>query len=248
MDIWKYYDITHREHVVCNPMNDEKLDRLVDLLRIPPGASVVDIACGKAEFMMRLALAYKARCVGVDASPFVIAEAKRRVASRAPAANIELLTMDGAAFRPDRPNSFAVASCLGASWIFKGHAGTLTALIGLAEPGGWIVDGEPFWQRDPTAEYLELAGVSKDDFGTHASNVEEAEGMGLELVHTLVSSRDDWDKYEGLQWHAAAEYARTHPDDPDLPEITERVAKAKKAYLRWGRETLGWAIYVYRRR
>ena len=33
MDIWKYYDITHREHVVCNPTNEDKLQRLVDLLR-----------------------------------------------------------------------------------------------------------------------------------------------------------------------------------------------------------------------
>jgi len=31
-----------------------------------------------------------------------------------------------------------------------------------------------------------------------------------------------------------AEYARTHPDDPDLAEVVERVSKARAAYLRWG--------------
>lgn len=71
---------------------------------------------------------------------------------------------------------------------------------------------------------------------------------GLELVHTFVSSKDDWDQYEGLQWYATAEYARSHPDDPDLPELLERVTKAKGVYLRWGRDTLGWAIYVFRNR
>ena len=30
-----------------------------------------------------------------------------------------------------------------------------------------------------------------------------------------------------------AEYARTHPDDPDLAEVVERVSKARAAYLRW---------------
>jgi hypothetical protein len=30
MDMWKFYDITHREHVVCNPTSEEKLARLVD--------------------------------------------------------------------------------------------------------------------------------------------------------------------------------------------------------------------------
>jgi hypothetical protein len=62
-----------------------------------------------------------------------------------------------------------------------------------------------------------------------------------------VSSKDDWDRYEGLQWYSAAEYARTHPDDPDLAAVVEQVERAKAAYLRWGRDTLGWAIYMFRR-
>jgi len=55
MDTWKFYDITHREHVVCNPTCGEKLTRLVALLCLPSGAQVVDIACGKGEFLIRLA-------------------------------------------------------------------------------------------------------------------------------------------------------------------------------------------------
>lgn len=63
MDMWKYHDITHREHVVCNPTSEEKLTRLVELLRLPTGAQVVDIACGKGEFLIRLAEAYGIRGV-----------------------------------------------------------------------------------------------------------------------------------------------------------------------------------------
>ena len=70
----------------------------------------------------------------------------------------------------------------------------------------------------------------------------------MDLVHTIVSSQDDWDRYEGLQWYATDEYARTHPDDPDVAEVVERVSKARAAYLRWGRDTLGWAIYMFRSR
>lgn len=55
MDTWKFYDITHREHVVCNPTSTDKLARLVGLLRLPAEACVVDIACGKGEFLIRLA-------------------------------------------------------------------------------------------------------------------------------------------------------------------------------------------------
>jgi hypothetical protein len=90
--------------------------------------------------------------------------------------------------------------------------------------------------------------VTRESIGTHAANVEEGERRGLALIHTLVSNQDDWDRYEGLQWYATDEYSGDNPDDPDLPELVRRVEKAKAAYLRWGRDTLGWAIYVFRHR
>ena len=248
MDTWKFYDITHREHLVCNPTNEEKLARLVELLRLQPDARVVDIACGKGEFLIRLAEAYGVRGLGVDLSPFFIAAAERRLKERVPGGNVTLIEGDGADFKAEEPHSFSLASCIGASWIFGGHAGTLDALVGMVEPGGWVIAGEPYWLQEPSEGYLEASGDQLEGFGTHASNVEVGEQRGLDLVHTVVSNADDWDRYEGLQWYATSEYVRTHPDDPDLHELIERVEKAKAVYLRWGRETLGWAIYVFRRR
>ncbi len=246
MDTWKFYDITHREHVVCNPTSEEKLARLVELVKLPADARVVDIACGKGEFLIRLAEAYGVCGVGVDISPFCIADAERRLRARVPEAGIAFAQMDGAEFRPDTPHSFTVASCIGASWVFGGHAGTLDALIGMVEPDGWVIAGEPYWLREPSEEYLRVCGFTRDGFGSHAENVEAGERRRLDLVYTLVSSGDDWDRYEGLQWYATAEYARACPDDPDLPELLERVAKGKSAYLKWGRDTVGWAIYLFR--
>ena len=248
MDIWKFYDITHREHVVCNPTSEEKLARIVELLRLRPDARVVDIACGKGEFLIRLAEAYGVRGLGVDISPFFMAAAKERLEARVPDGNVTLIEADGASFKADEPHSFSLASCLGASWIFGGHAGTLDALVDMVEPGGWVIAGEPYWLQEPSGGYLEASGAELEGFGTHASNVKAGEQRGLDLVHTLVSNADDWDRYEGLQWYATSEYVRAHPDDPDLHELIERVEKAKAVYVRWGRETLGWAIYVFRRR
>mgnify|MGYP000630560790 CR=1 FL=1 len=109
-----------------------------------------------------------------------------------------------------------------------------------------MIVGEPYWLQEPSEEYFAASGVTRNSFGTHSGNVESGELRGLELVHTFVSSKDDWDRYEGLQWHAMAEYARADRDDADLPELLERVAKEKSIYLRWGRDALGWAIYVFR--
>ena len=248
MDIWKFYDITHHEHVVWNPTSEEKLARLVDLLRLPTDAHVVDIACGKGEFLIRLAEAYGARGVGIDMSPFCIAGAERRLKARAPTAGIVFRQMNGADYRPDEPHSFDLASCIGASWVFGGHTGTLDALISMVKPGGWVIVGEPYWLQEPSEAYLDASGVAREDFGSHFSNAQAGERRGLDLVHAIVSSKDDWDNYEGLQWYATVEYARARSDDPDSPELVERVGKAREVYLRWGRDTLGWAIYLFRLR
>lgn len=248
MDTWRFYDITHREHVVCNPTSSDKLARLVGLLRLPAGARVVDIACGKGEFLIRLAEAYGVRGIGIDISPFHLADAHRQLHMRAPGAEVVFSQMNGSDFRPEQPHILTLASCIGASWVFGGHAETLNALSGMVEPGGWVIVGEPFWRQQPSEEYLAASGASPDAFGTHSDNAQAGERRGLELVFTFVSSKDDWDNYEGLQWYAAAEYARCHPDDPDLPELLERVARGRDVYLRWGRDTVGWAIYVFRHR
>jgi hypothetical protein len=69
----------------------------------------------------------------------------------------------------------------------------------------------------------------------------------LEAVYTLVSSQDDWDKYEGLQWYAAETWASDHRDDPDAETVLKRVSESKRAYLRWGRDTLGWGFMCSRK-
>ncbi len=247
MNTRKYYDITHREHVICNPTSEEKLDHLVRLLRLSAGARVVDIACGKGEFLIRLAEAYGVNGLGIDLSSFFIAEARERLEARAPSAEVTFREMDGAEFEPKEPHSYAVASCIGASWIYGGHGGTLDALTSMVAPGGWVIAGEPYWLKEPCEEHLTALGLSKEAFGTHIGNVEAGQKRGLDLVHTLASNADDWDKYQGLQWSALVEYAYSDPDDADLPDIARRVDDDKAAYLRWGRDTIGWAIYVFRR-
>jgi hypothetical protein len=59
------------------------------------------------------------------------------------------------------------------------------------------------------------------------------------------SSREDWDRYEFLQLRAAERHAAAHPDDPDVPELLERARRERVEYLRWGRDTLGWAIHLF---
>jgi SAM-dependent methyltransferase len=252
VDNWKFYEITHRGHVVCNPTSVAKLDEVVRLIDLPPRPRVLDIACGKGEFLVRLGEARAGpggsgfRAVGVDLSPFCIADVREAAARRIPTADLELLEMDGADYRAE-PESFDLASCLGASWTFGGHIETLRALAAAVPRGGHVLVGEPFWRREPDPGYLAAEGLTRDAFGSHRDNVEAGVAEGLIPLLALASSDDDWHRYEALQWAAAADYADSHPDDPDLPELIERVERSRDAYLTWGRDTLGWSLYLFAR-
>ncbi len=247
MDLWKFFDITHREHLFCNPMSEQKFEELIGLLRLPKGAQVLEVATGKGEFITRLAERYGISGTGIDISPYCVAEAGQKHRQRVPEAKLQFMEMDGAEFEPEEPESFDLVACIGASWIYGGHKKTLEALYRMAAPSSWIIAGEPFWRQEPTAEYVKAIGEERSSFGTHHGNVTAGEALGLELAYTLVGSQDDWDKYEGLTWYAAERWAREHPEDPDVDEVLNRVAQSRESYLKWGRETLGWAIYLFRK-
>ena len=171
--------------------------------------------------------------------------ARERAAKRAPTAALTFIEGDAAAHPPE-PASVDLAICLGASWIWGGHRGTLQALRSFVRPGGLVLVGEPYWRREPDPEYLAAAELAVGDFSTLDGNVEIAAEEGLTLLYALPSLDEDWDRYEFLQLRAAERYALAHPDDPDVDELVSRARRGSDAYLRWGRDTLGWSIYLFR--
>ncbi|MDH3684927.1 MAG: class I SAM-dependent methyltransferase [Myxococcales bacterium] len=244
MDLWKYFAIGHERHEFCNPFSAEKFDELIDLYDLSADARVLDIACGKAELLMRTTRRWQCSGVGVDLSPPFVAAAREGVERAGLGARVEIVEANGSDYRAPE-GSFALATCIGASWIWGGATGTLEALARFVPAGGLVALGEPFWRGEPSPEHLAAAGYTREQFGSHEENCGAGSEAGLTLLHAIVANDDDWDRYEGLQWLSAERYARAHPDDPDVPELLEQVYKARDLYLRWGRDELGWAVYLF---
>jgi len=248
MDIWKYFDITHKKHLICNPVSKSRLEELFLLLNLNPGCRVLDIGCGKGEPLVRLAELFGISGIGVDISSYFIEECEKKKSQRISGSDIEFLKMDGAEYAPEENKLFNLSMCLGATFVYKGFTGTIDALKKFTEPDGLIIIGEPYWLKEPDDEYLRMCGIKKEEYNTHCKNVDVAEKNGLKCIYTLVSSHDDWDHYETLQWWSAYDYASRNPGDQDNPELIKKIEKAKTEYLLYGRDTFGWAIYVFKRR
>lgn len=247
MDIWKYYDITHKKHSYLNPMSKDKFEKLFLLLDLKPNSRVLDIACGKGESLIRLAELFNISGVGVDLSPYHSKDCKENINKRVPNSDIKFLEMDGAKYKPKGNEIYDLSMCIGATWIYNGFKGTIEALKKMTKPGGLIIIGEPYWLKEPGGDYLKMSGIKKEEYNSHYKNINVGEKEGLYCIYTLVSNHDDWDQYETLWWWSTMDYVTDNPDDPDNPELLKRVKKAKTEYLLYGRDTFGWAIYVFKR-
>ena len=59
------------------------------------------------------------------------------------------------------------------------------------------------------------------------------------------ASQDEWDDYEWKYCRSIERYAREQLDDPDNPWMLERIRRWRDGYLRWGRDTLGFGVYLF---
>jgi cyclopropane fatty-acyl-phospholipid synthase-like methyltransferase len=248
LDVWKFYSVREKLHVYCNPLSKERFETLLHLLCMKSNSTVLDVACGKGEFLVRLAELYHITGVGVDISPYFIQEAQTKAKYRVPNAPLTFTQIDAKEYKQPEDLLFDLTSCMGATWIWNGYKGTLQALKDMTRSGGTVIVGEPYWLKTPDPEYLKADNMKKEAFAnSHYDNVKTGESLGLNCVYTLVSTKQDFDDYETLTWMAMTNYAEANPTDLDLPEILGRMKHEKHVYLQWQRDTVGWALYVYRK-
>jgi SAM-dependent methyltransferase len=239
--------IAHRDHVFLSPLSGAKVDQVLCMLELASHAHVLDVGCGKGEMLVRLAERRDARGVGLDPNADFLADARARAKSRVPAADVtfhELQVCDFAA----EPGSFDAALCVGSTEAFGAYRDVLQALAEFIRPHGRMLVGERFWRRRPHPDYLAALGIEADDLLDHPRNVRAGEEAGLVPICTAVSTEDEWDRYEGLRSRAVEEYAAGHPEDAEAETLWRQARRHREAYEHWGRDTLGFGLYVFQKK
>lgn len=239
----KFSTIAHRDHLFANPIGEAKIDRVLRLLDLRAGDQVLDVGCGNAELLIRLIEQYGVVGIGVDPNAAALAEARQRAAGRINTANLHLHNLPIDAVVLDRP--FDAALCVGSTHAYGDYERTLHALKDVLRPGGQLLIGEGYWKRTPTPDYLALLGAAPDELTDHATNITRAVAARLTPLYTVVSNDDEWDHYEGLYCRAVEQYVAAHPEDPESGEFRDYIRQWYAGYVRWGRETLGFGLYLY---
>jgi SAM-dependent methyltransferase len=225
-----YTRIAHTGMAIMNPIPAAKLDEVVALLDLPPRGRVVDLGCGKGDLLARIARKYDVDAVGIDRDAQLLAEVPP---------GINVIVADIETWNRGRGAFDLVASV--------GSPAQLSSLAGLVRAAGLVLYGNGYWRREPSPEYVEALGATRDELADYAGTVRRGEELGLTPVYAVTACLDDFDRYE-WSWSLNGErYAAAHPDEPGVGDFLEWVRAGRRRYVELGgRDTLGFGLFLFR--
>ncbi|GIG27228.1 SAM-dependent methyltransferase [Cellulomonas denverensis] len=244
MDFLRVFSIRESTLRIHNPITADKLATLGRALQFTPGSTVLDLASGSGEMLCSWARDHAIEGTGVDLNAGWVDQATARAAELGVADRVRFVAADAAGYVAEQPVD--VASCVGATWIGGGVAGTIELLSRSVRPGGMLLIGEPFWTRVPEDQATAEAcgATSADDFRTLPGLLEEFDELGFDTVEMMLADQDSWDRYMAPQWLAIRRWLDQNPQDELAPQLRETLATEPARYARYQREYLGWGVFA----
>lgn len=244
MDLAREYTIRESGHRIHNPLTSQKLATLGEALSPPPGARLLDLACGSGELLCTWARDHHVTGTGVDISTVFLAAARARAIELDVAEQVRFSHGDASNHVADEPVD--IGSCVGATWIGGGVAGTVDLLRRSLRPGGTMLIGEPFWRREPpdqaTVDGCDAIGV--DTFLVLPDLLAQFGELGCDVVEMVLADQDSWDRYVAAQWLNTRRWLDAHPDDALAEQMRAELTTAPARYARYRREYLGWGVFA----
>lgn len=222
-------------------MTGENLDEVIDALDPEDGETVLDLACGHGELLIRMAERSTIEGIGVDLSPWVLVRAQERAATRPLRGTIRWILGDGTV-APQFPRR-AITTALGASWIWGGFAETIGALRNHTLPNGRIAVGD-LRLRTP-ADRNHLSGRPEAAAPTEDEQREAFTGFGLEPVAQIQPNPEAWRLYHERVADSALAYANARPGDPSADYTAMARAWMENDYPLLTQH-LTWTVWVAR--
>ncbi len=244
MDIPRIFNITESAHRIHNPFTPEKLATLGAALRLERGTRVLDLGSGSGEMLCTWGRDYGISGVGIDMSQLFSEQAKLRAEELGVADRVEFIHGDAAGYVADE--KVGVATCVGATWIGGGVAGTIELLARSLRNGGIILIGEPYWrQLPPTEDVAKGCGAgSISDFLMLPELLTSFGRLGYDVVEMVLADQDGWDRYEAAKWLTMRRWLEANPEDELAKDVRAKLSSEPERHATYTREYLGWGVFA----
>ncbi|MFB7948436.1 SAM-dependent methyltransferase [Kitasatospora phosalacinea] len=236
--------IAHHDHPIAAPLSDGAVhDLLARLLRGREDGRLLDLGCGESPWLVRALAAHPAlRAVGVDADADALRTVLRTAQQLGVDRRIGLHHRDAREFSTVEP--FDAALCIGATRTFGGIGPALAAIGPLLAPGGAVLLGEPYREREPAPLARESAAAGAPDLAGTVAAVRDAGWLPV-AGHT--STRTELDAYAWARTGSLTDWALDRPPGPDRDQALLAAADDREQWLGGQREALGFVTLVLRR-
>jgi cyclopropane fatty-acyl-phospholipid synthase-like methyltransferase len=236
-------NISERYLELLNPTTAAKVVDAGRAAGMQPGQRVIDFGCGCGEALILWARAFGVSGLGVDIRPAACERAREKIEAQGLDDQIEIACGDAAQWALDA-RGYDIAACIGATFIWKGgFQEALRAMRRAIQAGGPLVVGEVHWMHEDVPRHVALRepSITTESHLLHLVRQER-----LELIRVLHSSHNDWDHYESENWRGLADWLEENPGHPERGDVLRHLQRSQEEYLTYGREHLGWALYVLR--
>jgi SAM-dependent methyltransferase len=233
-------NISERFMKLVNPTTAEKILTIGRVLGLRKRSRVIDFGCGFGEVLALWAEHFGISAIGIDIREYACNRAKQRMTERKLTERITIVQANAANY-PFEEHAFDVAACIGASFIWGGYKPTIHRLKEAIHNHGKLVIGEPYWltQHVPY-EYVR----QEQTVHTEQELLRITREEGFDFEYVVRASHDDWDRYEADNWHGLIQWIEENSDHPDRQEVIDYLHRCQDEYLKYGREYLGWALYI----
>ncbi|UCE72827.1 MAG: class I SAM-dependent methyltransferase [Methanomassiliicoccales archaeon] len=240
MDMFELYNISEHYMELINPFDSEKIITLGKFLELKNGSKIIEFGSGFGEVLILWAKEFGIKGVGIDIREYACQRAEKKIKDQGLEETIEIVCGNGAEYKFEK-QGFDVAACIGASFIWGDYRSTIKAMKEAIKPDGKLIIGEPYWIKEPVpASYKEENKVVLREIELLTIAREE----GFEFEYMMRANQDDWDRYEASNWYSLNRWLEENPDHPEKQEVVEWLHKLQEDYLKFGREYLGWAVYI----
>lgn len=239
--MWERFEIfeaIHHSQRICNPMREDELNHVIGLIGPTGDRTVLDIACGSGELLIRCHELGTERSDGVDLSPWMLQSAARNSEERLERSRPRWHLANGATWRAPEP-AYDRVVCLGAEWIWHGMTGTIAALAERVTSCGRIAFGGPrlHHDADPDITTVEFGKLhTADDVENRLTE------CGFDVVERVDPGEQGWLAYLERGRNDALAWQKMYPGD--------RAESYLQAQSEWfdsyerDRSVVGWSVWV----
>jgi SAM-dependent methyltransferase len=227
------------------PLSGRRADGIAHALAAAEPGTIVDIGCGWGELLLRaLAEAPGAAGRGIDTDPAVLERARANAAARGLAGRVTFVEEPA----PREHETADVAICVGSDHAYGSQAEALAVLHELVRPGGQLLFGSGFWEREPSRDQAGAVGLEPGSLRDLAGLVDLAVAAGFRPLFIQTANRDEWEQFESGYLAEPERWLHRHGGRAEAAEIRAAADAHRNSWLRGYRNVLGFAYLTLGRR